>query len=232
MNGMQSFRLWGAAAFASAVLMLICPQIVRADEPPQVDKDGLQLKVNSKTRVLYVRSGASLSKYKRAHILDCHVEFRKGWQDDFNRSVRDLSGRITQSDVEYIKDGLAEEFRKVFTKELQSGGYQITDDAGPDVLVLRPALVNVVVTAPDLMTSGRSAMIVDSAGSMTLYMELWDAATNQILARVMDAQADPRTFSQSANRVTNVAAARRILGIWAKDLREHLDAARAQAPSG
>jgi Protein of unknown function (DUF3313) len=232
MNRSNAIRHLGSAALLMTGLALAYPQSVRADEPPQIDKDGLQLKEKTKTRILYVRPGASLAQYKRVHILDCHVEFQKDWQDNFNRSVRDLSGRITQSDIEYIKDGLAEEFRKEFTKELQKGGYQIADEGGPDVLILRPALLNVVVTAPDIMRAGRSAMVVDSAGSMTLYMELWDSATNTILARVMDAQADPRTFSQSANRVTNVSAARRILGIWAKDLREHLDAARGQAPSG
>jgi hypothetical protein len=231
MKRSYSFRVLGAAALVTTGLALAYPQVLKADEPPQIDNDGLQLKEKTKTRIIWVRPGASLAQYKRVHILDCHVEFQKDWQNNFNRSVRDLSGRITQSDVEYIQDGLAEEFKKVFTKELQTGGYQIADDGGPDVLILRPALMNVVVTAPDLMTSGRSAMIVDSAGSMTLYMELWDGGTNKIIARVMDAQADPRTFSQSANRVTNVAAARRILGIWAKDLREHLDAARGQAPS-
>jgi hypothetical protein len=232
MNKSYSLRFAGATVFVTAALAFACPQVVRADEPPQVDNDGLQLKEKTRTRILWVRPGASLAQYKRVHILPVHVEFQKDWQDNFNRSVRDLSGRITQSDVEFIRDGLSEEFRKEFTRELQSGGYQFADEGGPDVLILRPALVNVVVTAPDLMRAGRSAMIVDSAGSMTLYMELWDSQTSKIIARVMDAQADPRTFAQSANRVTNVAAARRILGIWARDLREHLDAARGQAPSG
>jgi hypothetical protein len=32
--------------------------------------------------------------------------------------------------------------------------------------------------------------VIRSAGSMTLYLELWDSMTNTILARVMDAQTD------------------------------------------
>ena len=51
-----------------------------------------------------------------------------------------------------MKAGLAAEFKKVFTDELQNkGGYQVVTTAAPDVLVLRPALLNVEVNAPDLM---------------------------------------------------------------------------------
>ena len=74
-----------------------------------------------------------------------------------------------------MKTGLAAEFKKVFTEELQDkGGYQVVETAGPDVLVLRPALVNVEVNAPDIMSAGVNATVVRSAGQMTLFLELWD----------------------------------------------------------
>ena len=58
-----------------------------------------------------------------------------------------------------------------------------------------------------------------------LYLELWDSTTNTILARVMDAKAD-EGFAEQANRVTNTAAADRILSEWARELRERLDEVR------
>jgi hypothetical protein len=129
-----------------------------------------------------------------------------------------------------MKSGLAAEFKKVFTRELQDrGGYQVVDTAAPDVLVLRPALLNVEVNAPDLMDPGIGATIVRSAGQMTLYLELWDSATNTILARVMDAKADNTQIAQPANKVTNTAAADRILQEWAQELRKHLDSVRGKA---
>jgi hypothetical protein len=97
------------------------------------------------------------------------------------------------------------------------------DIAAPDVLVLRPALLNVEVSAPDLMTPGINATVVRSAGQMTLFLELWDSTTNTLLARVMDAEADNDAFAKQANRVTNVQAADRILRDWAHELRERLD---------
>jgi hypothetical protein len=131
-----------------------------------------------------------------------------------------------------MKQRLAAEFKKVFTDELQgNGGYAVVNEAAPDVLVLRPALLNVEVNAPDVMTAGIEHTVVRSAGQMTLYLELWDAATNTLLARVMDAEADPDTMAQMGGSVTNKAAADRILRSWAKELRERLDDVKAKPAS-
>jgi hypothetical protein len=203
-----------------------------AADPPAVSEDGLQLRKSTKTRLVYVRPGASLARYRRVVILDPLVEFEKDWQKDYNRSVSGLEGRVSDKDVERMKRDLAAGFKKVFTKELQEkGGYEVVGVAAPDVLVLRPALINVEVNAPDLMTPGFGATVVRSAGQMTLYLELWDSTTNTILARVLDAKADSDSFAERASRVTNAAAADRILRGWASELRGHLDAARGQ-PEG
>lgn len=196
--------------------------------PPEVSEDGLQLQKNTKSRVVYLKPGADFSHYDRVAILECYVEFEKNWQRDFNSSQVGLGTRVTDEDVERMKTGLAAEFKKVFTSELQkNGGYQVVDAAAPDVLLLRPALLNVKVNAPDVMSAGIGATVVRSAGQMTLYLELWDPTSKTVLARVMDAQADDNTFAQPANRVTNQAAAQDILRGWAGELRKHLDAVRA-----
>jgi hypothetical protein len=104
----------------------------------------------------------------------------------------------------------------------------VVNTAAPDVRVLRPTLVNVDVTAPDLMTANMERTVVRSAGQMTLHLELWDSTTNTILARVMDAEARQQPLAQPANRVTNTAAAGTILKGWADERRGHLDAVRGK----
>lgn len=229
----MSARLLSAACCAAALLATAVPATAAAkDEPPPVSPEGLQLQKSTKTRVVYVKPGATFAQYDRVAILDCYVEFEKDWQKDYNSSRVGLEDRVGDKDVERMKAGLAAEFKKVFTNELQTkGGYQVVDQAAPDVLVLRPALINVEVNAPDLMSAGFDRTVVRSAGQMTLYLELWDASTNTILARVMDAKADDSGFAQRADRVTNTAAADRVLEDWAHELREHLDAVRGAAPA-
>jgi len=227
----RPFRALGWAVCAATVLAVASTTAAYAkDAPPQVSEDGLQLVKSTKTRLVYVKPGATFSQYDRVAILECYVEFEKDWQKDYNNSKVGLEGRVSDKDVERIKTDLAAEFKKVFVKELQGkGGYQVVDVAAPDVLLLRPALINVEVNAPDILTAGIGATVVRSAGQMTLFLELWDPATKTILARVMDAQADDQAFGQVANRVTNKAAADRILEEWAEELRKRLDTVRGKA---
>lgn len=214
------------------VAALGSPAIVAAAaDAPAATSDGLVLRSQSKSSVVYTKPGASLAQYDKVAILDCYVEFEKNWQKDYNASRVGLEDRVSDKDVERMKSDLAAEFKKVFTNELQDkGGYDVVDTAAADVLVLRPALINIEVSAPDLMTADFRRTIVRSAGQMTLYLELWDSRSNTLLARIEEARAD-EGFAQEANRVTNTAAADRVLRQWAEELRRHLDAARGQSES-
>jgi hypothetical protein len=233
MNVQSTNRFLGLlASFGVVALLAPAGAFAAKDPPPEVSPDGLHLQKSTRNRVVYAKPGATFSQYGRLAILDPLVEFEKDWQDDYNRSRTGLSGRVTDADVEKMKERLAAEFKKIFIDELQGeGGYQVVDVAGADVLVLRPALLNVEVNAPDVMTAGIEHTVVRSAGQMTLYLELWDSTSNTLLARVMDVQADPDTMAQMGGSVTNKAAADRILRKWAKELRERLDDVRGK-PAG
>jgi len=221
---------FGLSLGVSVGLIFACAGTLEANEPPpQVSKDGLQLQKQTKQRLVYLKPGATFSQYNRVAILECYVEFRKNWAREYNSEHVELANQVTNSDIERMKTALSAEFKKVFVTELTKGGYQVVDTAAPDVLVLRPALVNVDPTAPDLMAANMERTVVRSAGQMTLYLELWDSTTNTILARVMDAEADQQPFAQQASRVTNTAAADTILKSWADELVGHLDAVHGKA---
>jgi len=220
-------------AFACAALLIALPLVgTAADELPAVSPEGLELQKDTRARAVYLKPGFTLSPYKRVAILDCFVDFAKDWEKEFNRDQAAPGTRMTSKDMDRIKADLAAEFRKVFTDELQTkGGYEVVTTAAPDVLVLRPALINLAITAPDLQSPSMNRTIVESAGQMTLYLELYDSASNTILARVMDPKRDRRAMAQVADRVTNKSAADRILRQWASALRQHLDAAQGKAPA-
>jgi hypothetical protein len=202
---------------------------VAKDELPDVTVDGLKRIETKKIDAMYVAEGATLEPYKRVYLVDCAVSFRKDWARDYNRDTRDLSRRVSDKDMQRIQDALSKEFRTVFTRELERGGYQIATELAGDVLILRPALVNLDVTAPDLNAPGMSYTIVRSAGSMSLYMEMYDGGTNARIAVVMDSRADPDSgMAQRASRTTNKAAADRILRHWADRLVKALDAAHGK----
>lgn len=206
-------------------LLLVAP--VAWSEPPPTTFDGLQLVPSRNVQQLYVKPDASLAQFRRVALLDCYVAFRKNWQRDH----RGGAAGVDAQDMQRIKKQLAEEFRKVFADELRKGGYEMTDEAGDDVLILRPAIIDLDVAAPDTMAPGRQRTFATSAGSMTLYIEMYDGASGEILARAVDAKAArDNGFVQWQSAVANRAEADRLLRHWAGLTRAALDRARSGQP--
>ena len=212
-------------ALALALAMAFSAPILAKDKLPETTKDGLQLQKDTKLAAVYLKPGETLEGYDKVSITDVLVSFKKNWQRNYNEDVMGLDGRVTDRDVETIKKRLATEFKAVFTKELQDkGGYEVVDTTGKDVLLLRPAIINLVVNAPDLSRAGMGRTFVASAGEMTLYMELYDSLTSDKIAEVIDAQAvGDHGIGFAGNRVTNKAEFDRVLAKWADILRKHLD---------
>jgi hypothetical protein len=164
----------------------------------------------------WVKPGEDFSQYSRVVLLDCYVAFKKHWRLN-HPSVR-------THDIDRIKKSLAEEFRKVFTEELQKNGYPIATGSGDDVLLVRPAIIDLDIVAPDTMSDVSSITFTTSAGTMALYVELYDSVSNEILARAVD-QRRARHIGgvEESSFGTNSNDARRLLKHWADLLIEKLD---------
>ena len=80
---------------------------------------------------------------------------------------------------------------------------------GENVLILRPAIINLDVSAPDTNSAGMQRAYTTSAGEMTLLLELLDATTGEVLVRIVDRrQAMDTGRMQWSNSVTNAAEAK------------------------
>lgn len=219
-RGMMMRAVLAGLLLASGTLALA------RDDLPDTSHDGLERVPSEKVQVVYKRPGVDFSQYKRIALLDCEVAFRKNWQREHT-----VSGmRVSTKDMERIKKALAEDFRAIFSEELQkNGGYELVNEAADDVLVLRPAIVNLDVAAPDVMTAGRSRSFATSAGEMTLYLELYDSVSGEILGRVIDAkEARDSGYMQWQTSVSNRAEAERMLRKWAVLARQGLDRAHGK----
>ena len=205
------------------VFVLAGPAFARHDLP-KVTHDGLHLVEGTGFQAFYLKPGASLAAYREFKILDCFVSFKKHWQAD---QVSQGNRRVSPHDMDEIKKHLSAEFHAVFVKQLKDKGkFKIVDTTGPDVLILRPAIANLVVATPANTDEIGETTFAASAGQMTLYLELYDSVTSDLIARVMDAEADQGDeMIQWQNAVTNKAAADRILRRWADHLRHMLEKA-------
>lgn len=195
---------------------------------PEYTVEGLKLVPDTK-RIAYVwaEEGASLSQYERIYLVQPGVAFKKNWQKNYNRSSSSLSQRVSASDMERIKTDVAKLFVEVFTEELEAGGYTLATERAEDVLIVRPAIVDLTVNAPDIKSASRNYSFTTSAGSMTLYLELYDSVTDDLLAKALDPTSDRDTgMMQWQTGVANRAVAKRLMKPWAVALREGLDEAR------
>jgi hypothetical protein len=197
---------------------------------PDVNDEGMELVKDSKMTTVYADHGADLSVYNRIWLQDATVAFKKNWQRDQNRSH---SMKVRNEDMERIQEDVAVLFREVFTKELLDGGYEMADEAGADVLSVVPAIVDLDVFAPDIQRGGgRTNSYSESAGEMTLNLELFDSLTNDKIAKATDRKRDyQRGYLQWRTSVSNRADARRMMTAWAKALRESLDEAKSSISS-
>jgi hypothetical protein len=195
--------------------------IAKADLPA-VSHDGLHLMPDTKLRAVYMKPGADLSQFDKVKLLDAYVAFRKHWKREHNED-EPFDHRVSDRDMKEIRDRVQKAFAKEFTKVLTEGGHQVVTSGGDGVLILRPAIVNLDITAPDIMSPDMSQTFVASAGSMTLYLELYDGKTNAIIARIIDPEAaNNMGIAEVANRVTNTADFDRVVRRWAELLNKHL----------
>lgn len=197
------------------------------DDAPELSFDGLQLIEKTRNREYYADQDADWTEYKQIRLDPATVAFRKNWQRDQNRMQ---PFKVKTKDMERIKADLAELFGEVFAEELSgAGGYELTAEAGESVMRITPHIVDLDIYAPDTATPSRTYQYSESAGRMTLKLEIFDSVTGDLIATFSDRQEDPRLgWMEWRTRVSNRNDTERMLKRWATRLRELLDEVRGQ----
>ena len=221
--------LQGVAMILTATLLMSGVAVAaEKEELPQTTPEGLNLVTSTKQRVVYLADDVDFSVYDKVIIIDSAVAFAKNWQRDYNRNQRDLSRKIKDTDVTRIKESVATEFKKVFTQTMTDSGIEVVSEPVTGALILRPAIINLVVSAPNVQSSSRTRTYTANAGQMTLYLEIYDSVSGALLAKVMDARSASRTGPSMAyaSSTSNIMEADRILKRWATEIASHFGAAK------
>ena len=225
-GSMQRVFVWSCVILFFAVVLSLNVGPVQSD-PPEISHDGLHLVKGKRSSIVYVDPEADFSLYSKYMMLEPYVSFKKNWE----RNTRVAGRRIPKDHIARMKTSAAELLMEVFREELEAdGGYPLVDSVDDDVLLLRPAIVDLVVTAPDVPVAGRVTQYTSSSMAATLYLELYDSVTGDILLRLIDRQmVRDRGYASWTNSVTNRADAKRIYRRWAGWLRTTWDEYRADS---
>ena len=213
-----------AARACGLLAILLVPAYAFADDhEPKTTWDGLIAIEDSNVAAAFIDPEADFGVFQRVAILEPHVAFRSNWQRDQNRRSR--SRNVRASDMERIKQDVARLLMDVFTEQLEAAGYDVVNYSDEDVLIVRPAIIDLDVTAPDTRSAGRSRTYTANTGAATLFVELFDSMTGALIGRAVDRRFAGRRsgFTIQSNRVTNRADARREFRVWADKLVEFLD---------
>ena len=215
-----------SAWFVVAVAAVLASNSASAAKLPETWDGLVQRKVKGIDAV-YVRPDVDFSVYRNIVLDPVQVAFDRNWKP--NR-VGSASARLSTSDIERIRGEMATAFRDIFAEELAAGGYDIVAKPLDDTLGVTAGLADVYITAPDTTSGGRTKTYTQSAGRMTLAMELRDGPTGQLLARVVDRHVDDSSFAQWTTSVSNSAEFRRTIKDWARRLVQGLDKVTGKAP--
>jgi hypothetical protein len=220
-----------ATLFALAALSTGCTSTPEFQSGPdaEVTYDGLTRLDKTVMDVVWARTDIDLSGYSKIMLEGVGVEFRPV-DGPYSGRAGTSTTRSSSSRSEFQLDDatkklVVKEISGAFTEELaQSDKYEIVDVAGPDVLLLRAGLLDVISRVPP-STVGRSSIYLDSVGEATLVMELHDSTSDAILIRAIDRRAaETRTGSVTeSNPVTNRAEIRRLGRRWASIIRSGIE---------
>ena len=214
------------AAAAVTVSCTTAPPTVQSGPDAEVSFDGLHKVDNSQADLAWAKPDFDLSGYTKIMLVGEGIEYAPAENRGRTSIERSRGGPyFVEEDSrarfeELVSETFLDEMRKIER-------YELVNEPGPDVLMIRGGLLDVVSYVPEdpMDSAGRSSIYLSSVGEATLFLELRDSETGAILARSIDRRAAERIgdVMLESNRVTNAAEVRRLVRFWGRRLREGLD---------
>ena len=220
-------RLRPLAAFTAFSALLVgcagsAPTIDTSAEA-EMTYDGLYPVKGGTADAAWARPDADISQYSKIMLQGVGIEYRPGGETG---RLHDLSRGDDYFELtDKQKSRFKELMRETFLDELsKSEHFTIVSEAGPDVLLIRGGLIDVVSFVPPEPV-GRSEIYLRSLGEATLVLEIRDSVSEAIIARAVDRRAaeDMGGRLMQSNRAMNSSEVRSMARSWARLLRERLD---------
>ena len=204
------------------------PPTIQGGPNAEVSYDGLHAIDNSVFKTAWADPDIDFTRYNKIMPGGAFFEYR---------AVKKSSGtyRARSSDTEFYIDEkargkLKELTSEIFNEELaKSSRFSVTDASGPDVLIIRGGLYDIMSKVPpDLV--GRGDIYLSSVGEITLILEAIDSMSGEVIFRAVERRALGRSggTTMRSSSVNTKAEVRRVIRRWATTLRDGLDSIPAE----
>jgi hypothetical protein len=188
--------------------------------PPPASWDGLEFHETDAVGALYLRPGRRVTTYRTVVIDPLVIATDPKWYPIRDIRTGLVIGKhpISSEEKGFIVDKIGPEFRKIVAEELAAGGYRVVDEPELDSLRVSAGLTKVWIETQDTSMGRRQ-----DPDTMTLVMDLSDASSSVLLARVIDEKRGRMGTLQLPNTVTNAVDFRNAVRDWGRSLRALLD---------
>ena len=222
--------LFLAACVGTAALLAGCATEPSIDTSPEAEVtfDGLYEVKGTRADKAWARPNSDIDQYSKIKLVGAGISYRPGGESSRHYNPRNVGEyfEVTEEQKERFEALVAEKFREELGK---SKHYELVEESGPDVLLVKGALIDVVSYIPP-DAPGRVDVYLSAVGEATLVLEISDSMTETVLARAVDRRVaeDSMNFTKS-NRAMNTAEVRRMVSAWASTLRDRLDSFKERA---
>lgn len=186
--------------------------------------DGLVRVDNSRFQDAWADPEVDFGQYNKVMPGGARFEFRAVSKTAGRTSLsRGSQSEFWISDAN--RDKLVDTVSGVFNEELSKAqGWKSAAEAGPDVLIIRGALLDIVSFVPPEMI-GRGEVYLSSVGEATLVVEGIDSMSGEVVFRAVDRRSieSGGDMMTRANTVSTWAEVRRWARRYATRLREGLE---------
>lgn len=177
---------------------------------------------------IYVRPNANLSAYRKIIVDPGQASLKKNWLKDIN-SQRDMTRWLVPEDAQRVQELAASSLAPNVAEGFRQRGYEVVASPGPGVLRLTPRVSDLYVNAPDTHNPGIQRYFVRDGGQATLQLEVRDAASGELLGRLIDrGLAREIRLNNQATDVSNLFWFEALYREWASNCAKVFETAQAQ----
>ena len=160
------------------------PPTIQEGPNAEVSFDGLHLVDNSAFKMAWADPDIDFSKYNKIMPGGAFFEYRA-----VKKTSRTTAARSSTREFYIDEDArakLKEEVSAIFNEEIsKSTRFTVTDQPGPDVLMIRGGLHDIVSFVPP-EPIGRGEIYLSSVGEITLLLEVVDSLSGEVIARAVE----------------------------------------------
>lgn len=205
-----------------AALILFCLPVVglQAAEVAESQAPALTKVKLDRLDEVYAKPGVDWHQYTHVLLapLDMNDTEIKAPSGTHKRDIKPLTDKQ--------KEAFNSAFQRAFTRELnEDDAFQAASEAQANTLKIQGKILQLAPTyIPDsrMAASGRNRVYSETAGTITMQFEIYDAVSGELLAKVTDKREATRMWREN-NAVQNRAQVNQIMGSWARIFRNHLD---------